>query len=232
MLLITALRLTAALLSLAPAKAPDPQQATTIRRIATSTSLAAEEYAVGIAGGKVVAAEEVDEAKLFLQEARRSAGLLPPDVGNGVLSSIDSLLEMVVRVAPPDSVTLRARALASALAQKFGITLEEIPARLPRWPWANRSTRPNAPPVMAVWVGVMVPPPSDSPQFRPISPISASWPMPTPLDFYRRITIGVAGTAMPSYESRLTAEERWAVASYASTLATAQRRGARCRRRS
>ena len=40
----------------------------------------------------------------------------------------------------------------------------------------------------------------------------------TPLDFYRRVTIGVAGTSMPAYESRLPADERWAVAAYASTL--------------
>src|SRR5262245_61881557 len=119
MLLISAVRLTAALLSTGPGIPQDPQQATTIRRIATSASLAAEEYSVGIQGGKIVAAEEVAEAKLFLQEARRSAGLLPPDVGNGVINSIDSLLGMVNRVAAPDSVTLRARALASSLAQKF-----------------------------------------------------------------------------------------------------------------
>ena len=40
----------------------------------------------------------------------------------------------------------------------------------------------------------------------------------TPLDFYRRVTIGVAGTAMPAFESRLRADERWAVAVYASSL--------------
>ncbi len=40
----------------------------------------------------------------------------------------------------------------------------------------------------------------------------------TPLDFYRRITLGVAGTSMPAYENSLSVEQRWAVAVYATTL--------------
>ena len=40
----------------------------------------------------------------------------------------------------------------------------------------------------------------------------------SPLDFYRRVSIGVVGTAMPAFEDRLPARDRWAVALYASTL--------------
>ena len=40
----------------------------------------------------------------------------------------------------------------------------------------------------------------------------------SPLDFYRRVNIGVVGTAMPAFEDRLPARDRWAVALYASTL--------------
>jgi high-affinity iron transporter len=40
----------------------------------------------------------------------------------------------------------------------------------------------------------------------------------SPLDFYRRVSIGVVGTAMPAFEERLPPEDRWAVALYASTL--------------
>ena len=39
----------------------------------------------------------------------------------------------------------------------------------------------------------------------------------SPLDFYRRITIGVAGTAMPAFETRLTAADRWARATSTAT---------------
>jgi high-affinity iron transporter len=40
----------------------------------------------------------------------------------------------------------------------------------------------------------------------------------SPLNFYRRITIGVAGTAMAPFEALMSAGDRWAVARYASTL--------------
>jgi high-affinity iron transporter len=224
MVLISAVSLAVVLLGGSP-EPTQTQQATTVKRIATSAALAAEEYAVGITGGKVVAPAEVEEAQLFLQEARRSAALLSPDAGASVISSIDSLITMVQRTAPPDSVELRAHAFTQALALKFNLSLEEIPAVAPvlaageqvyRAQCAmchgptGRGDGPNA-------VG-LTPTPADLTDFRKLATA-------TPLDFYRRVTIGVAGTAMPAYESRLTPEERWAVASYASTLRLPAARG-------
>src|SRR3989442_2927450 len=40
----------------------------------------------------------------------------------------------------------------------------------------------------------------------------------SPVDVYRKLTIGVAGTAMPQFEETLSPEDRWAVASYVATL--------------
>src|SRR5947209_2581986 len=40
----------------------------------------------------------------------------------------------------------------------------------------------------------------------------------SPVDAYRKITIGVAGTAMAQFEETLSPEDRWAVASYIGTL--------------
>ncbi|HSB53039.1 MAG TPA: FTR1 family protein [Gemmatimonadales bacterium] len=224
MLLISAVHLAVALIGGSP-EPTQTQQATTVKRIATSAALAAEEYAAGIVGGKVVAPAEVEEAQLFLQEARRGAAMLPPDAGASVVSSIDSLLAMVRRTAPPDSVEFRARAFSQALAQKFNLSLEEVPAVAPSLAAgaqvyrtqcatchgpAGRGDGPSA-------VG-LTPTPADLTDFRKLSAT-------TPLDFYRRVTIGVAGTAMPAYESRLTPEERWAVASYSSTLRLPAARG-------
>src|SRR2546426_8532594 len=36
----------------------------------------------------------------------------------------------------------------------------------------------------------------------------------SPVDVYRKVTIGVAGTAMPQFEETLAREDRWAVATY------------------
>src|SRR3989449_10061793 len=40
----------------------------------------------------------------------------------------------------------------------------------------------------------------------------------SPVDVYRKVTIGVAGTAMPQFEETLSPEDRWAVATYVATL--------------
>src|SRR3989475_6866911 len=40
----------------------------------------------------------------------------------------------------------------------------------------------------------------------------------SPVDVYRKVTIGVAGTAMPQFEETLVPEDRWAVATYVATL--------------
>jgi high-affinity iron transporter len=63
------------------------------------------------------------------------------------------------------------------------------------------------------------PPPADLTRWAELSDQS-------PLDYYRRVTIGVVGTAMPPFEARLPAADRWAVALYASTLRLPQSAGA------
>ena len=54
-----------------------PDSAQILRRVAATVRLAAEEYALGVKDGKIVLAPEVDEAKLFLAEAKKAAALLP-----------------------------------------------------------------------------------------------------------------------------------------------------------
>jgi high-affinity iron transporter len=196
-----------------------------VRRLATTTALAAEEYGIGIRNGKVVAPAEVEEARLFLTEARRTAALLPPEAGRATIAAVDSLLAMVARTAPPDSVAERARLLGVALASQFGITLDEIPEQPP--PIARGAAifqtqcaschgpagRGDGPAAQG-----LNPAPADLTDFRRLSDV-------TPLDFFRRITIGVTGTAMPGYEGRLTADERWAVTLYATSLRLPAPRG-------
>ena len=79
--------ITGAILPIFFAAASLPQQqasatkdpAPVARRVAATAQLAAQEYRVGVVDGRVVAKAEVEEATLFLQEARRSAALLPAE---------------------------------------------------------------------------------------------------------------------------------------------------------
>jgi high-affinity iron transporter len=214
------------LLAAPPALRPEQADlAPTVRRIAATAALAAEEYGVGVREGKVIAPGEVEEARLFLAEARRTAALLPPDAGRTTSAAIDALLAMVSRTAPADSVAERARHLGASLSAQFGVTLDELPERAPHLAQGARiyqaecaschgaTGRGDGPAAAA-----LQPPPADLSDFRRLADA-------TPLDFYRRITIGVTGTAMPAFEGRLSAEDRWAATVYATSLRLLVARG-------
>jgi high-affinity iron transporter len=189
-----------------------------VRRIAATSRLATQEYSLGVRNGKIVAPEEVEEASLFLTEAGRSAALLPPEVGRPVLRQIDSILAMVRAVAPSDSVTARVSSLATALAQRLGVSLDETPAAVPSLARGAQVYQQNCASCHGMLgrgdgpasVG-MNPPPANLADAGTLRTV-------LPLDYFQRVTIGVTGTAMPAFESRLSAEDRWAAAAYATLL--------------
>jgi high-affinity iron transporter len=211
------------LLSVPP---PVPQQqvvisedpAAIVRRVAATAALAAQEYRLGVVDGRIVARAEVEEARLFLQEARRAAAGLPPDSRAGPIPTLDSLLGLIQRLAPPDTVEARVRSLAGGLAERYGVVLDEVPARTPALASGAELYRANC----AGCHGDLGR--GDGPLAAGLDPAPANladWAAlrdQSPLDFYRRVTVGVVGTAMPAFEDRLPAADRWAVALYASTL--------------
>jgi high-affinity iron transporter len=207
---------TAALLVQQPQAAAD--QVPVVRRIAATAQLAAQEYRAGVQGGRVVATAEVAEARLFLAESRRSAGLLPTDVGAQTIAWIDSLAAMVNATAAPDLLDARVRAFTSALSTRLGVSLDELPAEAPSLARGGRIYRESC----ASCHGDLGR--GDGPMAARLEPKpadladAAALRNASPLDFYRRVTIGVVGTAMPAFETRLPTDDRWAVAAYATLL--------------
>ena len=189
-----------------------------VRRIAATSRLASQEYGLGVRAGKIVAPSEVEEARLFLAEARRSAALLPPDAARPALRQIDSIIEMVRAVAPSDSVTARVSSLATSLAQKLGVSLDETPVTVPSLARGAQVYQQNC----ASCHGMLGR--GDGPGAAGMDPApanlsdAATLRTVLPLDYYQRVTIGVTGTAMPAFESRLSSEDRWAAAAYATLL--------------
>ena len=207
-----------AALAAAPSRQGTQDQAPVVRRLAATAQLAAQEYRVGIANGRVVAPVEVQEARLFLQEARRSAALLPRPLGAPFTARIDSLAHLVDHTASPDTIDVRVQALTSALSRQSGVTLDELPAQTPSLARGAQIYQANC----AGCHGTLGR--GDGPQARGLDPKPANladWVAlrdQSPLDYFRRVSIGVVGTAMPAFESRLSPEDRWAVALYASVL--------------
>ncbi len=199
-----------------PAAAQD--SAAVVRRIAATAQLAAQEYALGVADGRVVATAEVEEARLFLGEAARSAAQLPAPAGDELRQALLEVLAMVERTAAPDSVTVRVAGLVDGLAARFQVALDEVPAVAPSLARGAALYQASC----AQCHGDLGR--GDGRAGAGLNPAPANLADAvalrdaSPLDFYRRTTIGVAGTAMPAFEQTLSAEDRWAVANYASTL--------------
>ncbi len=194
---------------------------TVARRVVAATSLAAKEYANGVSagGGRVVAAQEVEEAKLFLDAARLDGPSLPTAVRQVADAELLALRAMLDRVAPPDSVAARAAALIQRIGVAAGGALDPFPARPPTLARgaavyreqciqchgaAGRGDGPKA-------KGLVGPPPADLTDRAELASVS-------PVDMYRKIAIGIEGTGMPEYAQSLSSDDRWAVTTYLSTL--------------
>jgi high-affinity iron transporter len=194
------------------------EPAAAVRRLAATAQLASQEYGLGVVDGRVVAPAEVEEARLFLEEAKRSAAHLPPEWSAAAIREIDVVLVLVQRHAAPDEVTSRVRRLTTTLSTGLGVSLDEIPGVSPSLARGAEVYQAQC----AQCHGSLGR--GDGPAGAGLDPVPANLAdaaalyAQSPLDFYRRITIGVVGTAMPSFELSLSADDRWAVASYASLL--------------
>lgn len=205
---------------------PVQDQVPVVRRIAAMAELAAQEYAAGVENGRIVAAGEVDESRLFLQEARRATSRLAEPERSRIAAGLDSLVRLVNATASPALLSKRTHGFTEGIAQRFGITMDEIPAAAPL---ADRGKEVYATACASCHGSLglgdgaagkgLEPPPANLTDAEALRDVS-------PLDFYRRVTIGVAGTAMPSFETALTPDDRWAVAVYATLLRLPEPRGA------
>ncbi|MGZ8391362.1 MAG: FTR1 family protein, partial [Gemmatimonadales bacterium] len=197
---------------------PPTDPAPVVRRLAATAQLAAQEYRIGMVDGLVVSQAEIDEARLFLRESRRSAEALPQEIGREALAEIDSVIRLVTRLAPPDSIDARVRRLTTTLSSRAGVSLDELPPQTPSPARGAEVYQANC----AGCHGSLGQ--GDGPAARGLDPKptnlsdGATLRDRSPLDYYRRITIGVVGTAMPSYELQLPAHDRWAAALYATLL--------------
>jgi high-affinity iron transporter len=188
------------------------------RRVAARAKLAAEEYRLGVKDGRIVLEPEVDEARLFLAEARRNAVRLSGTLAGAIDTSLGRVLAMVNAVASPDSVDRAVSELVELLTQRAGVVLDELPGEVPSLARGREVYQANC----ASCHGASGR--GDGPVAPALSPRpadladAAALVASSPLDFYRRITVGTAGTSMVPFEHSLSSEDRWAVALYTSTL--------------
>lgn len=195
------------------------------RRIAASVQLAAQEYRIGVVQGRLVAPAEVEEAKLFLSQALWTARLLPPKAAAASSAEIERMQRLMVGVGTADSVDILARVTMDVLSTTTGVVLVVMPDRVPslaRGAELYRTVCRDCHGETGLGDGAkgraLKPPPRNLTDAQLLAHA-------TPLSFYQRITIGVAGTAMPSWETHFSAADRWALAAYVTTLRQARPAG-------
>ena len=193
------------------------------RRVVAAASLAAKEYALGVvpAGGQITQPNEVDEAKLFIQQARFDIDALPTAARPGSRRSLSLIAELLEQLAPPDAVRRATDSLVAHITLAAGgpDILEPLPSNPPslargadvfreRCAQCHGESGRGDGPKATTLEG---PPPADLADPAIMGGMSL-------VDLYRRIAIGTPGTAMPEFAGDLSPEDRWAVVSYVAAL--------------
>lgn len=188
------------------------------RRIGTVASIALDEYAQGVTDGRVVREEEFVEARLFLDEALRAAEDLPPAAREAALPVLQTLLEGLEALRPVDELQAGLMGLRETLERVLEIRLDPLPSSAPSLAQGAdlfgelcatcHGARGAGDGILAAG---MEPSPSDLTDRKALRKAS-------PIDFFRKINVGVAGTAMPGFEGQIDLAQRWALALYASSL--------------
>ncbi len=188
------------------------------RRIADVASIALAEYAEGVIDGAVVRPEELEEARLFLAEAARLSGGLPDAARDRIAAPLWALQAGVEELGAERDLQADLAVLRSALQAALGVTLDVFPARAPSLArgaelyrtycvQCHGATGAGDGPLGAD----LHPPPAVLSDFDALRTVP-------PVEFFRKVNVGVAGTAMPGFAERLGVGDRWALALYSSTL--------------
>lgn len=193
------------------------------RRVVAAASLAAKEYALGVtpAGHQITLPEEVDEAKLFIQQAGYDVSGLPGAARGTATRMLARIAQLLDSLAPPDSVARLADSLVASITAAAGgpRIIEPLPSRSPslargaavfheRCAACHGETGHGDGPKAKSLKG---PPPANLADHTVMGDKSM-------LDIFRRITIGTPGTAMPEFGDDVSAEDRWAAAAYVQAM--------------
>ena len=209
-----------------PVKPKQPAALDAARRIVAALHLAAEEYALAWEGGRLTKPEEAEEARQFVAVARPSAGALEGPLASEAARALDAIGALLDRRAPAESVAVHAAALERLLESRLSGALEERPSREPSLASGERIYAARC---VQCHGGLGK---GDGPAAQGLTPPPADLTVrtetgPVPLDYYRRVTYGVPGTAMPAFGSILTPEERWSVVAQVLALSDSLARRAR-----
>ena len=203
-----------ALAGLAPRLAAQDEHP--IGRVANIVSVAVEEYKKGVdEQGRLISADEYQEAVGFLKDAREAAGRLPGERAATARAILDSIVAAMAAKKPP--------ALIEPMNQRFAAALgTEAALELPRKPIDIVAGRRLFEANCASCHGALGM--GDGPAAAALNPkppaigSAATMGSVAPAMMFRKISVGVIGTAMVGFSPKLSADDRWNIVMYLGSL--------------
>jgi high-affinity iron transporter len=191
------------------------QDANPVQRVANIVSVAVEEYKKGIdAKGRLISADEYQEAVGFLTDARDAAGRLPGDKPNTARGVLDSIIAAVNAKKPPEILDTLNAHFAAALGSEAALAFPAKPLSIAEGARVYATTCASCHGERGL---------GDGPaglKLNPRPPAIGTTEMASvsPATMFRKISVGVTGTAMPAFSPALTDDQRWNVVAYLSSL--------------
>jgi len=187
-----------------------------IARVANIVSVAVEEYKKGVDDrGRLISADEYQEAVGFLNDAREAAARLPGERAAAARAILDSIVAAMAAKKPPAVIEPMDQRFAAALGSEAALELPRRPidvaagARL----FETNCASCHGPHGMG-----------DGPLSATLNPkppaigAAATMAAVSPAMMFRKISVGVLGTAMVGFSSKLTPEQRWDIVMYLGSL--------------
>ena len=186
------------------------------RRVASIVSVAVEEYAKAVdAQGRLISAQEFQEANDFLADARKAAERLSGDNASAARALLDSVADAVRAKRPP--------ATLDSLEQRFAAILgSEAKLELPSQPLDIADGRAVYQRSCAQCHGASGL--GDGPAGKVLTPhppaIGSAVLMNgvSPALMYRVMSVGISGTPMMGFGNVLTSTQRWNVVAYVNSM--------------
>lgn len=187
-----------------------------VKRVANIVTVALEEYAKGIDDhGRMISAQEYQEAVDFLTDARRTAERLPGTRGDTARKLLDSIVVAVSEKRPPALLAAMNTSFAASLGSEAALELPNAPidvaagrAIYERNCSSCHGTRGLGDGPVAAGLNPKPPAIGSAREMHDRSPALV----------YRIMSVGVAGTPMAAFAGTLTSNQRWNVVSYVMTL--------------
>jgi high-affinity iron transporter len=189
------------------------------RRVANIVSVAVEEYRKGVdENGRLISRDEYAEAVDFLKDARATASRLSGDRIGTATTLLDSIMAAIQAKKPPSALAELNQRFAAALGSEAALELPRKPIDLAEGARLYSTSCASCHGARGM---------GDGPAGAALSPkppaIGSAKAMHdvAPAMMFRKVSVGVKGTAMVGFAASLSPEQRWNIVMYLSSLHSA-----------